>query len=161
MAKGRETDYQARVNAVRMMPLRVKSILFLWLLILGLPLALYPAHGQISALKKAVASEEPTKRKAPETPEEARKRLEQWQQEARDTLARIDAPGAEAGLPQGITAAEFDERRRDLEQIGSHGHPFHQEPHRRRRRSQRPSKTPAPKRRRGRASPRNLPIPSS
>jgi len=45
------------------------------------------AHAQLGALKKAVANEEPAKPAAPEKPEETRKRLEQWLQEARDTLA--------------------------------------------------------------------------
>lgn len=75
------------------------------------------AHAQLGALKKAVANEEPAKPAAPEKPEETRKRLEQWLQEARDTLARHEAPSAAAGLPAGITLAELDERCRDLEQL--------------------------------------------
>jgi small-conductance mechanosensitive channel len=75
------------------------------------------AHAQLGALKKAVANEEPAKAAAPEKPEDARKRLEQWHQEARDTLAKLDAPGADATLPVGITPAELDDRRRDLEQM--------------------------------------------
>jgi small-conductance mechanosensitive channel len=75
------------------------------------------AHAQLGALKKAVANEEPAKAAAPEKPEDARKRLEQWHQEARDTLAKLDAPGADAALPAGITPAELDDRRRDLEQM--------------------------------------------
>jgi potassium efflux system protein len=78
---------------------------------------LLPAHGQLNAIKKAATPEEPAKPAAPEKPEDTRKRLEQWLQEARDTLARLDAPGAAAGLPEGITLEEFDERRRDLEQM--------------------------------------------
>ncbi|MEX1116808.1 MAG: hypothetical protein WEB53_16295, partial [Akkermansiaceae bacterium] len=76
-----------------------------------------PAYGQLNALKKAAAAEEPAKPVGPENPEDARKRLDQWLQEARDTLARLDAPGAAAGLPGGVTPSELDERRRDLEQL--------------------------------------------
>jgi small-conductance mechanosensitive channel len=75
------------------------------------------AYAQLGALKKAVAGEEPAKAAAPEKPEDARKRLEQWHQEARDALAKLDMPGAEAALPAGITPAELDDRRRDLEQM--------------------------------------------
>ena len=74
------------------------------------------AHAQISALKKAVGGKE-TPAPAPEKPEDARKRLELWNQEARDTLNRLDTPGAAAALPAGITPAELDDRRRDLEQM--------------------------------------------
>ena len=77
----------------------------------------HPAHGQLNAIKKAAAPEEPAKPDAPEKPEDTRKRLEQWLHEARETLARLDAPGAAAGLPQGVTAEELDDRRRDLEQM--------------------------------------------
>lgn len=74
-------------------------------------------HAQLGALKKAVTGEESAKAAAPEKPEDARKRLEQWHQEARDALAKLDMPGAEAALPAGITPAELDDRRRDLEQM--------------------------------------------
>jgi small-conductance mechanosensitive channel len=81
----------------------------------GFPAA---AHAQLGALKKAVANEEPAKpAAAAEKPEDARKRLEQWHQEARDVLAKLDAPGADATLPVGVTLAELDDRRRDLEQM--------------------------------------------
>jgi small-conductance mechanosensitive channel len=74
-------------------------------------------HGQIDALKKAVAPQETVAAAIAEKPEDARKRLEQWLQEARDTLVRLEAPGAVAGLPAGITPAELGERLRDLEQM--------------------------------------------
>jgi small-conductance mechanosensitive channel len=92
----------------------LRRIAVIGLLAAGL---LQPAHGQLNAIKKAATPEEPAKPAAPEKPEEIRKRLETWLQEARDALARLDAPGAAAGLPQGITPEEFDERRRDLEQM--------------------------------------------
>jgi potassium efflux system protein len=75
------------------------------------------AQAQISALKKAVEGKDSTQPAAPEKPEETRKRLELWNQEARDTLNRLDAPGAATALPVGITPAELDDRRRDLEQM--------------------------------------------
>jgi small-conductance mechanosensitive channel len=51
-----------------------------------------------------------------ETPADIRKRLEQWQQEARETLARMEGEN-KAAPPVGITQAETDRRRRDLEQL--------------------------------------------
>jgi len=74
------------------------------------------AQAQLSALKKAVEGKE-SPQPAPEKPEDARKRLELWNQEARDTLNRLDTPGAAAALPTGVTPAELDDRRRDLEQM--------------------------------------------
>lgn len=74
------------------------------------------AHAQISALKKAVGGKE-NPAPAPEKPEDTRKRLELWNQEARETLNRLDTPGAAAALPAGITPAELEDRRRDLEQM--------------------------------------------
>ncbi|MCX6876146.1 MAG: mechanosensitive ion channel [Verrucomicrobia bacterium] len=90
-----------------------------WLLISGV-LAMWPApaaRGQISTLKKAAESLEPAKPAPPEKPEDNRARLVQWHQEARDTLARLEAPGAATALPEGISAAELDDRRRDLDQM--------------------------------------------
>ncbi len=100
-----------------MKAVHLKSSRLIRILAVCLPLALFPAHGQINALKKAAATEEPGKPAAAETPEEARKRLEQWLQDARDILSRLDDAGAAAGLPEGITAAEADQRRSDLEQM--------------------------------------------
>ncbi|MDP3849671.1 MAG: mechanosensitive ion channel [Luteolibacter sp.] len=100
-----------------MKSLRVKSRLIFRILAVCLPFALSPAHGQINALKKAVGKEEPAKPIAPETPEEARKRLELWLQEARDALGRLDESAPTAGLPVGITAADAELRRNNLEQM--------------------------------------------
>jgi small-conductance mechanosensitive channel len=90
-----------------------------WILIAGLLAAVFPAAapGQISSLKKAAESLEPAKPTPSEKPEDRRKRLEQWDQEARDTLSRLDLPGAAAALPEGISTEELNERRRDLEQM--------------------------------------------
>jgi small-conductance mechanosensitive channel len=73
--------------------------------------------GQLPGLKKAVEGAEAAKPVSTEKPEDVRKRLESWQQEARDTLVRLEAGGSAAALPEGVTAAELDDRRRDLEQI--------------------------------------------
>ncbi|MEY3896830.1 MAG: hypothetical protein RLZZ214_2350 [Verrucomicrobiota bacterium] len=91
-----------------------RRIAVVCLLATGVPIS---SHGQINAIKKAATPEEPAKPAAPEKPEDTRKRLEQWLQEARDTLARLDTPGAAAGLPQGVNPEELDDRRRDLEQM--------------------------------------------
>ncbi len=92
----------------------LRRVAVIFLLAAGLTHSL---HGQLDAVKKAATPEEPAKPDAPEKPEDVRKRLEQWQQEARDSLNRLDAPGATASLPEGITPEELDQRRRDLEQI--------------------------------------------
>ena len=76
-----------------------------------------PAHGQLSALKKAVEGNQAAPPAAPEKPEEVRKRLELWHDEARDMLGRLEADGATADLPAGITATDLEDRRRDLEQM--------------------------------------------
>lgn len=76
-----------------------------------------PAHGQLSALKKAVEGNQAAPPAAPEKPEEARKRLELWHDEARDMLGRLEADGAAADLPAGITPTDLEDRRRDLEQM--------------------------------------------
>jgi small-conductance mechanosensitive channel len=72
------------------------------------------ARAQLPSLKKPAESKAT---EVPENPEDARKRLEQWQKEARDALARIDASNGIAGVPPGISPAEVEERRRDLEQM--------------------------------------------
>jgi len=77
----------------------------------------HAAPGQIATLKKAAESPEAAKPKPAEKPDDARSRLEQWHKDARDTLARLDAPGAAAALPEGISPADLDQRRRDLEQM--------------------------------------------
>ena len=76
-----------------------------------------PAHGQISVLKKLAESSSPAQPAAPEKSEEARERLKQWLQEARDTLARLEASDTASALPKGISPEELNDRRRDLEQM--------------------------------------------
>jgi potassium-dependent mechanosensitive channel len=75
------------------------------------------ARAQISALKKAVEGKEAQAPAPPEKPEDIRKRLELWNQEARDMLSRLEAAGSAVALPAGITPAELEDRRRDLEQM--------------------------------------------
>ena len=78
---------------------------------------LQPAPGQISTLKKVVEGKESEKPAEQEKVEDIRKRLETWYQEAREALNRIDAGGNSVTLPEGISTAEFEDRRRDLEQM--------------------------------------------
>lgn len=75
------------------------------------------ALAQIPSLKMGVDAAAPAKPTATEKPEDSRARLAQWLQEARDTLARLDAPGAAANLPEDIHPEELEDRRRDLEQM--------------------------------------------
>ncbi len=76
-----------------------------------------PAQGQVANLKKVAEILEPAKPPAAEKPDDARTRLSQWLKEARDTLGRVEAAGAAAALPEGISTVELEERRRDLEQM--------------------------------------------
>ncbi|MEO0018338.1 MAG: hypothetical protein RLZZ522_1621 [Verrucomicrobiota bacterium] len=72
------------------------------------------APAQIAALNQPAESPLAA---TPDPPEERRTKLEQLSQDARDTLAGLDVPGATAALPAGISTAELDERRRHLEQL--------------------------------------------
>jgi len=57
------------------------------------------------------------KQEAPvETPDQTKERLQGWLTDARAQLARLDDPAAETQLPQGVTTAEYAERRRDTQQ---------------------------------------------
>ena len=98
---------------------RLPAVKHLWLLLCLLLAALVvgSAPAQIPGLKNQAESPETAKPAAPDSPEERRTKLEQLAQEARDTLTRLDASGAVAALPEGISAAELDERRRTLEQL--------------------------------------------
>ncbi len=78
-------------------------------------LAWRQAPAQLPSLGKLTG--EQAKPAASEKPEEVRKRIELWQQEARDAIRRFEAGGTAAALPEGVTAAELDDRRRTVEQI--------------------------------------------
>jgi small-conductance mechanosensitive channel len=119
MAESRKSGRQAQVNRPRMNSARCLTRVTGWILVACLLGAgfLQPAPGQISTLKKVVEGKEPEKPAEPEKADEIRKRLETWHQEARDALNRIDAGGNSVTVPEGISAAEFEERRRDLEQM--------------------------------------------
>jgi potassium-dependent mechanosensitive channel len=96
---------------------KFRYILQLSICIFLIGLVPHSARGQVKTLKDALTAEKADKAAGPEKPEDTRKRLEQWLQEARDTLARLDNPGSATSIPLGITPAEMDERRRELEQI--------------------------------------------
>lgn len=70
-------------------------------------------HGQIKALKKAMESE--ALPNVSETPDAERARINQWHTEAKDTLAKLTTPNAPTSLPERVTAAELDDRCRELE----------------------------------------------
>ena len=73
------------------------------------------AHGQISALKKAVEASEPAKSPVPDQPEVVRARIDQWHLEAKEMLVRFDTPMATTALPEGVSPTELEDRRRGLE----------------------------------------------
>ncbi len=72
------------------------------------------AQSKLPSLQKAVEGQASP---ATEKPDDARKRLEQWLQDARDTLARLENAGTTVALPAGVNTSELEDRRRDLEQI--------------------------------------------
>lgn len=76
-----------------------------------------PAHAQLPSIKNAVEAPKPKEQAVPEKPEDVRKRLELWHQKAREELDRFENSAAKAALPEGITAADLDDRLRDLEQM--------------------------------------------
>ncbi len=92
----------------------MKRALFHWVLI-ALPLTVaVPAHAQVSALKNAVETPKPH---TSEKPEDTQTRLQQWLQESRDLLARFEDPNTASTLPEGVTVADLESRRRALEQL--------------------------------------------
>lgn len=83
----------------------------------GFLLAIYPeVRAQVPSLQKALTGSSGSKAEA-EKPDDVRKRIEGWQQEAREQLNRLESGGATVALPDGITASDLDTRRRDLEQM--------------------------------------------
>ncbi len=83
----------------------------------GFLLAIIPeVRAQVPSLQKALTGSSGSKAEA-EKPDDVRKRIEGWQQEAREQLNRLESGGATVALPDGITASDLDTRRRDLEQM--------------------------------------------
>ena len=74
-----------------------------------------PLPAQLKSLLPAANDKQASATK--EKPEDTRKRLEQWHQQARDMLARLNPDDAGTSIPLGITPAEVESRRRDLEQM--------------------------------------------
>jgi small-conductance mechanosensitive channel len=78
-----------------------------------------PAFGQATGLRKALENKvlpKPDQPAPAEKPDETEARLQQWLKEARESLARLEDPSAESQVPQGITASDLEDRRRDTEQ---------------------------------------------
>ena len=107
----------AKVRAMKTPSLTAVRRPWLLLCLLLAALAVGFAPAQSPGLKNATETQETAKPAAADPPDEGRAKLAQLAQDARDTLARLDAPGAVAALPEGISAAELDERRRTLEQL--------------------------------------------
>ncbi|MES2658310.1 MAG: mechanosensitive ion channel domain-containing protein [Verrucomicrobiota bacterium] len=85
------------------------------LVLLGLLAVFSPLDAQVPGLP-SVSKTAGTPKPA-ETPEEAAARLDQWQKEAKTAIDRLNEPGAENRLPEGIDSAALSDYRRDLEQI--------------------------------------------
>lgn len=94
-----------------------RGIIWTLLAILAVLATLLPVAGQVPGLNPSTGGGDTTIPAAADKPEDVRKRLEIWQQEARDTLIRIESGGTAVVLPEGITTADLEDRRRDLEQI--------------------------------------------
>ncbi|MEO7099305.1 MAG: mechanosensitive ion channel domain-containing protein [Luteolibacter sp.] len=76
-----------------------------------------PATAQVQTLKKILEKQtEAQPEAASEKPDDVNARLQQWQKEARESLARLEDPAAAGSQPAGITAADLEERRRNTEQ---------------------------------------------
>ncbi|MES2440039.1 MAG: mechanosensitive ion channel domain-containing protein [Verrucomicrobiota bacterium] len=77
------------------------------------------APAQVPGLKKVLETMADGKAVAPAAgkPDDTAARLQQWQKEARDSLARLDDPAAATSLPAGIAPADLEERRSETEQI--------------------------------------------
>ena len=71
------------------------------------------SHGQIPGLTGTIDGTNPAKPLEPETEEQTLARYEQWRQEAKATLTRLEA----SALPSLITEGQSDLRRRNLEQL--------------------------------------------
>ena len=99
------------IHLPRKWPLRILAAAF-WFVSSGLAL-----HGQVPGLKQILEGSTPAKTSTADGAQDPKKRLETWRQEARDVLARFEAAGTSVALPEGITDAELDDRRRDLEQM--------------------------------------------
>jgi potassium-dependent mechanosensitive channel len=96
-------------------PMRIAALRYLVPLLIFVLAVFHPAHAQLSSLKKVMDGSQPKEQAMPEKPEDVRKRLELWQQQAREALVRFENPSLP--LPAGIAQAELDDRRRDLEQM--------------------------------------------
>ncbi len=73
---------------------------------------------QVPGLKKVLETMADGKTVAPTTdkPDDTTARIQQWQKEARESLARLDDPAATSSLPSGITPADLEKRRSETEQ---------------------------------------------
>jgi small-conductance mechanosensitive channel len=102
-----------------MKSIRIRFVPLLRILACGSVMGFTPpvAHGQIPGLKKVLESSQPAVEKPASNSEDDRKRLETWLQEARQTVTRFESAGFAATLPEGITNEEFEDRRRDVEQM--------------------------------------------
>jgi len=115
MGKSREE------NHARQLMMRCRSIAekshgpSLAVLLLGL-LALCPLAAQIPGMPKLSGSAGKPAGASP-TAVSAEEKSQAWLDEAREMLARLEAPAAEAALPDGIKPSSLTSRKRDLEQI--------------------------------------------
>ncbi|MES2476933.1 MAG: mechanosensitive ion channel domain-containing protein [Verrucomicrobiota bacterium] len=84
-------------------------------------LAMSPhSTAQAPGLKKVLETMADGKAAAPvaaDKPDDTAARLQLWQKEARESLARLDDPAATTSLPAGIAPVDLEERRGETEQI--------------------------------------------
>ncbi len=80
-------------------------------------LAAASAPAQIPNLKTLTEGTSAAAPATTDSPADERTRLEKWQRDARETLAKLDSAIAANSLPPGIGPVEIEDRRRDLAQI--------------------------------------------
>lgn len=92
---------------------------FFVLIFLALTIGALPLPAQLDALKHAVngTAKNDTDGPQSETVEQLRERLKAWLKEAEEQLATLEAEGAEAALPVGVTPADMESRKRILREI--------------------------------------------
>jgi len=88
-------------------------------LLLAFIVGALPLRAQLDALKNAVngSAKSGTDAPQPETAEHLSERLEVWRKEAEQQLEELEMDGAEAALPEGVTPADLESRKRILREI--------------------------------------------
>lgn len=74
-----------------------------------------PILGQVKDIKKILLEKQQVKTQAPESSDDAKNRLTQWQKDARQTLTKLE--DSATVLPKDVTIGDVEDYRRDAEQV--------------------------------------------